>query len=211
MPSKDGRFRRHRAVTEQRFDDRHDAVAMRDQPARDGVNERADQSGTERRRAEAEQDRATERVVEFLDGNAAEAAVQPFHHRYDDRASRNDAQEESGRFAFAAAWLRHARTIDRRKLAARTEAARCERHCQQHGNAADDPARAMREIVVRIVGQGVISGDVNGDVRDRCGDRDRAQPQRCERPAPEPHSGRLRTPAWPRTSPSRLAARRRSG
>jgi hypothetical protein len=112
------------AAAEQGFDDRGNGVAVRRQPGGKSVNGYGDQKRAEDRRADAEQQRSAERIVEVVNRDAAETAVEPLHCRYDAGASGHDAPGERPKFAQPARCNAHARTVDGTDLAAEPQAAR---------------------------------------------------------------------------------------
>ena len=198
------------AAIDQGLDDRRDGIAMRDEPCGDCVNRGGDERRADDRREQAEEDRAAEGVVELLDRPAGEAAVEHFHRRNGDRARGDRAAEERDALADVREPLREARSIGRGQLEAVAQPARGESAGEHERDAAEQLARRVRYVVVRVVRKREVADDIDGEMRDRCGGGCRAESENDERTKAEAHAS-ARRPASGRNSPQPLATCRRRG
>ncbi len=147
---------------------------MRHEPACDRVDQRADDRCACRGRREAKQDRTPEGIVELLDGDAIEAAVEPFHYRNGECGAGNDAPDEGQRLSEPAARLGKPSTIERRYRAAGPYPPSREQEGEEDREAADDVPRRVRQVVICVVGERVISHQIDCHVRHRGRARGRA-------------------------------------
>lgn len=205
--------RRVGVMPQERLDHRDDMVAMRDQPARQRVDEPSEERRTPDRRRDAQEDRAAEDVGEAVDGHAGQPVVETLHRRHGRNGAENRREHKREPLAPREPRLRHAMAVSRRQLAANAQAAQGEGERENERDAAGEIARRMRDVVVGVVREGKVADHVDQNVRRRGRGRNGARCQRKGRSQSQTH-GRLallepRSPASRRTALARLAARTR--
>ena len=188
---------RARIVAQKGRNDRHDGVAMREQPAREREDDGNDRAGAENRRRQAQKQRTAEGRAEVAHRSAVELAVNPLHSG-NGRAARDHRKERvADGIARAQTCTGEARAISGGDFAAAAQPACRQKQRDEQCQAADEDSRPVREVVVAIVRERKVADDVNGGMRQRRPGRSRAKSKRTERSKSDAHARALRRPRLP--------------
>jgi hypothetical protein len=169
------------AATAECYDDRHDVVAVRDQPAGDRINEARNERCAECRRGQTQQDGAAKGIIELSHGHAGETSVEPLHCGNEGGRTGDCGKYEASPFAQAESCGGKISAPRRRDLKARAQSAPCQYERHQQGYTRKQRARRVTHAVIGVVRERVIADDVDRVMRERCCSRRPAERERNER------------------------------
>jgi hypothetical protein len=139
---------------------------MSDEPPRDRKDSRRDGGGAQERQADAQQQRAAERIAQARDPVAGEASVEQFHGGNRRTRREHGCPGEGDAAALGECRLTPAEAVRRPNLAALTQAPRDEHHPDKQSKPRENLARSVTYVIKGVVPEGDVADDVNCEVRE---------------------------------------------
>jgi hypothetical protein len=150
---------------EKRCQQTGDAVTMADEPGCDAEHAGTPNERTGNRRAHAEQQRAAEGVSQRVDISACAQCIDRFHQRHKDQRECDNARNDEDNVVAAYAEHPYAQTQRGRGSTEMREKVKTGARSEAEGGQREEYARAVRQMIVRIVAHEKIAEHVDADVR----------------------------------------------